>query len=358
VVEAIVTGLDARLVVRRGEAFRIDVSLRIDGGTTLALMGPNGAGKSTAVMALAGVEPLVDGHVVLDGVDLERPNAGVFVPPEARRIGIVFQDGVLFPHLSALENVAFGPISRRVDHRTARRLAHEWLERLDLGDLAARRPSELSGGQAQRVALARALVSDPRLLLLDEPLSALDVTTRANLRRTLLEHLAGFDGPRLVVAHEPMDALLLADRVAVVEDGRIVQEGTPDDIRQRPRTAYVADLAGVNLFRGDARNGIVRLAGGHELHIADTTIGGDVAVTVHPHAVAVHSEAPHGSARNVWPTVVTAVEPLGDRTRVQLGEPLRLTAEITREAAADLGLAPGTRTWLAIKATEMDATPI
>ncbi|MFZ0492495.1 MAG: ABC transporter ATP-binding protein, partial [Acidimicrobiia bacterium] len=257
-----VTGLEARLVLGRSTEFTLDVALAIPPGRTVALLGPNGAGKSTAVATLAGIVPIEEGRITLDGRVLEDPAVGTFVPPESRRIGVVFQDYLLFPHMTVAQNVAFG-----AEHGGS---AGEWLEKLDLEEIAQRKPSELSGGQAQRVALARALATRPDVLLLDEPLAALDVTTRTRLRRTLSGHLDAFDGPRLLITHDPSEAFLLADEIYVIEHGSITQHGTADDIRLRPRTPYVADLAGSNLFTGIAEKGTVGI-GSHTVHIADTT---------------------------------------------------------------------------------------
>ncbi len=183
---------------------------------------------------------------------LDEPATRTFVPPEDRRVAVVHQDFVLFPHLRVLDNVAFGPRSAGVPRRRADQVAREWLERMDLGDYALDRPASLSGGQAQRVALARALAADPEVLLLDEPLSALDVTTRATTRRDLRHHLDAFAGATVVVTHDPLDALLLAGRVAVLEAGRVTQAGSVAELTSHPRTRYVADLIGTNLLRGVA----------------------------------------------------------------------------------------------------------
>jgi molybdate transport system ATP-binding protein len=213
-------GLDAHLVVQLAGGFYLDVAFSIAPGETLALLGPNGAGKSTAVDVLAGLTPLDDGHVVLNNRVLDAPADDVFVVAEQRRIGVVFQDYLLFDHLSVLENVMFGPLALGERKPQARAMANELLERLDMQGLSSRTPPQLSGGQAQRVALARALATQPDLLLLDEALAALDVTTRGTLRRVLAQHLSDFSGPRLLITHDPTDAFLLADRIAIVEDGR------------------------------------------------------------------------------------------------------------------------------------------
>lgn len=350
------TGLEARMVVRRPDDqtgdFVLDVDLSVPAGTTAALLGPNGAGKSTVVATLAGLEAVREGRIRLGRHVLDDPVEDVLVAPPDRSVGVVFQDHLLFPHLDVRDNVAFGLRSRGVPRAPARRRAEAWLERLGLARLATRRPGALSGGQAQRVALARALVIDPDLLLLDEPLSALDVTTRAELRHTLASHLEAFAGPRLLITHDPTEAFLLADHVHVLEDGRITQHGSPDDLRLRPRTPYAADLAGTNLLEGVARDGIVDL-GARSLHIGDHQVAGPVLVSLRPTAISVYLAHPGGSPRNTWRTRVARVESLGDRVRLRSAEPVALTIEVTREAATELGLAEGTAIWIAVKATEL-----
>jgi molybdate transport system ATP-binding protein len=334
------------------DGFALDVALAIPPGRTVALLGPNGAGKSTAVAALAGLTPLDGGHIRLGGMTLDDPPDGVFVPPEDRRIGVVFQDYVLFPHLSVVENVAFGLRSRGVPKHEAHRQATPWLERLGIAGLETRKPRDLSGGQAQRVALARALIAEPELLLLDEPLAALDATTRVGLRHVLADHLAGFPGPRLLITHDPTEAFLLADEIHVIEGGAITQVGTAGDIRLRPRTRYIADLAGSNLVAGVAGAGVVA-AEGHELHVGDTRISGAVLATIHPRAISLHRHRPEGSPRNTWETDITRLEHYGDRVRVQTGPPLALTAEVTPGAVEALDLHTGSAVWVSIKATEI-----
>lgn len=239
-------GLEAHLRVVR-DRFDLDVRLVVPPGTVVALLGPNGAGKTTVLRALAGLQALSGGSVRLQGEVLEDPSRGRFVPPEGRNLGFVFQDRLLFAHLTVLENVAFGPRARGVDRRTARRLAHDWLERVGLGDLGHVRPGELSGGQAQRVALVRALATDPALLLLDEPMAALDASTRDDVRAQLRRHLAGFGGSAVLVTHDPVDAAVLSDRVVVIEGGRVVQEAEPCDIAM---TRCADDLARLRAASG------------------------------------------------------------------------------------------------------------
>ena len=350
------TGLDAIVSVRRGDSFKLDFSISIPPGRTVALLGPNGAGKSTAVATLAGLLPIDSGQITLGGVTLDDPEQGVFVSPDARKVGVVFQDYLLFPHLTVLENVAFGLRSRNASRAEAQVRAVEWLERMGLGGQLRVKPGSLSGGQAQRVALARALVTEPDLLLLDEPLSALDVTTRVEFRRALAEHLEGFAGPRLLITHDPTEAFLLADEIHIIEQGRVTQAGTSDEIRLRPRTPYAADLAGSNLVAGNAMDGIVN-TGSHILHTADREISGPVLATIRPAAISVHLREPEGSPRNSWSTSVDLVERLGERARLRTGGPLPLTVEVTEEAARSLGLVEGKQVWISIKATEITVEP-
>ena len=345
-------GLDARIAVLLPGGFRLDAEMHLEPGQTVAVLGPNGAGKSTLIRALAGLLPLDASRVVLDGRVLDDSDLGVWVPPEARRIGIVHQDYLLFPTMSVRDNVAFGLRARGSSRPVANRRAADLLMELDLAELADRRPADLSGGQAQRVALARALATEPDMLLLDEPLAALDVTTRARLRHVLADRLAGFAGPRMLITHDPAEAFLLADQIIVLEGGAITQVGSPDDIRLQPRTPYAADLAGANLLVGVARDGGVAV-GSHRLAIADTSARGPVLATIHPRSISLYVDRPGGSPRNAWATTVTRIENYGDRVRVQTAEPLELTAEITPRALAALSIAVGDEVWLSIKATEV-----
>ncbi|GAA2606333.1 ABC transporter ATP-binding protein [Dactylosporangium fulvum] len=347
--------LDAHLLVDRG-TFSLDIALRIAAGEVVALLGPNGAGKTTALRALAGLQPLTDGHLTLAGTDLDRPARRTWTPTEDRPIGVVFQDYLLFPHLTALDNVAFGPRRRGVDRRTARATAQAWLTRVGLAEYGRRKPRQLSGGQAQRVALARALAVDPALLLLDEPLAALDARTRLDTRAELHHHLTAHPGATLLVTHDPLDALVLADRLVIVEDGQVVQEGDAATVTARPRTDYVARLVGLNLYRGRADGHDVHLADGFVLTCSDRHIG-DVFAVFPPAAVALHPRRPDGSPRNTWPATITGIQRHGDNLRVQLDGPITVAADITPAAAAQLHLAPGEHVWAAVKATETQAYP-
>jgi molybdate transport system ATP-binding protein len=346
--------LHAELHVRRG-TFELDVALEVDAGETVVLIGPNGAGKTTLLSVLAGLVSLDEGRVTLGGVVLDDPQTGEWVPTERRPIGYVFQDHLLFPHLSAVDNVAFGPRAHGRRRADARREALTWLERFGLADHAGARPRELSGGQAQRVALARALARSPSLVLLDEPLAALDATTRMDVRRDLQRHLESFDGPRLVVTHDPIDVMALADRVIVLEHGQVAQAGTLADLRVTPRSRYVADLVGINLYRGTLVGSRVILRDGAELVVVnDDDRTGEVFAVVRPDAVALFRDRPEGSPRNTWAATVMTIDHEGPRARVTLGGPVPITAEITERAARELGVAVGTDAWVSVKATEIE----
>jgi molybdate transport system ATP-binding protein len=347
--------LEAKIQLTLGR-LRLEVEVAVASGELVVLLGPNGAGKTTLLRALAGLLALERGRVVLDGVVLEDAAAGARVPTEQRPVGFVFQDYLLFPHLSALENVAFGLRARGVPRAEARRRAAAWLERVGLAGHAGARPRALSGGQAQRVALARALVSEPRLLLLDEPLAALDAATRTEVRRDLRRHLASFDGTRLLVTHDPLEAMALADRLVVLEGGHITQTGGPAEVSARPRSRYVAELVGVNLWRGRADGDGVELEGGGRL-VAAGDHHGEVFAAVHPHAVALHRRAPEGTPRNVWAGTADTLDIVGDRVRVRVAGPVPIVAEVTPAAAAELRLADGGPVWASVKATEVAVYP-
>jgi molybdate transport system ATP-binding protein len=347
--------LDARLVLRLGR-LDVDVELAVAPGRVVALLGPNGAGKTTILRALAGLLPLRHGRVVLDGRVLEDPQRHLRMPPERRPVGMVFQDYLLFPHLTALENVAFGLRSRGRSRQEARRQAAAWLDRLGMSGLGGARPRTLSGGQQQRVALARALAPEPRLLLLDEPLAALDVSTRAEVRRDLRRHLRDFPGVNLLVTHDPLEAMALADRLVVIEGGRILQSGSPAEVTERPRSRYVADLVGVNLLRGHARDGVVELEGGGRIVTADITAG-EVFVAVAPRSVSLWRERPEGSPRNVWRGPVSSFDLQGDRVRLRVEGSPSLVAEVTPAAVLELGLQEGAEVWISVKATEVAIYP-
>ena len=340
--------LDATIRLKRDE-FALDVHLKVSAGETVAVLGPNGAGKTTLLRALAGLVP-INGRVELNGQVLDDSAAGRHIPTERRRVGIVFQDHVLFPHMTVLDNVAFG-----LPHDSSR-IAREWLDRAGLGDRASAMPRELSGGQAQRVALIRTLATEPHLLLLDEPLSALDVTIRAEVRRELSRQLSGFHGVRILVTHDPLEAIALADRLVVLEHGKVVQSGSPAEVTARPRSRFVADLAGVNLLRGQGRGDHIELAGGTAL-AAPEAGGGDVFAVIHPRAVALYTSRPEGTPRNVWRGRAEDLDLQGERVRVRLSGAVPLVAEVTPSAVRELHLDAGAEVWVAVKATEVSVYP-
>ncbi|MER5738401.1 ABC transporter permease [Streptomyces sp. NPDC002262] len=325
------------------------LTLDADPGTTIAVVGPNGAGKTTLLRALLGLTPRAHATLTLGGTDVTA------LPPHRRRVAWVPQDGALFPHLTALANTAYGLRAQGVPRAGARREARAWLDRLGVGHLAHRRPAQLSGGQAQRVALARALAARPRLLVLDEPLAALDQTTRAHVRHTLRTHLAGFGGVCLLVTHDPVEAVSLADRVLVLDGGRALQDASPTEVTRHPRSPWVARMLGRNAWPGTATPEGLALDGGGTLVAAEPPPPGTPALAiVAPEAVSVHRERPAGSPRNVWPGTVREITASGSRLRVLVtsAEAPDLVAEITPRAAAELGLADGVSVWTSVKATE------
>jgi molybdate transport system ATP-binding protein len=340
--------------VRRG-SFLLDVALSIAPSEVVGILGPNGAGKSTLLKTLAGLIPITAGQIVLAGKVFDDVETGVFAEPAARPIGYVFQDYRLFPHLSVLENVAFAPRARGQGKQAARSVASGWLDRLGLAEFAERKPAALSGGQAQRVALARALAGDPGLLLLDEPLSALDAGTRLDVQAELKMHLTDFAGPCLLVTHDPLEALVLADRLVVLEGGRIVQDGTPAHVARQPATDYVAKLVGLNLYEGRVDGSSVKLADGGSFVVPDHGEHGEVLVSVRPSAFTVSRQPLQvSSPRNVWPAQVVGLTLLADRVRLNLdGDPPALV-DVTAAAVAELGLEPGSKVWLAVKATDLE----
>ena len=345
------TALEASIRVRR-TAHTVEADLTARSGDVIAVIGPNGAGKTTLLRALAGLVLVDPGStIVCDG----RIWAGAGTrpwAPQQRNVGMVFQDHLLFPHLSVLDNVAFGPRSRGAGRRRAGRLATTWLERLGVAHLGDRRAHQLSGGQAQRVAVARALATEPTLLLLDEALSALDVGVAMSLRMELARHLADFGGISILVTHDALDALTMANRVVVLDEGRVAQTGSPAEVAQRPLTAHVARLVGLNVLQGESRGTVVRTEIAGEL-VTSTPFDGRVHASFPPAAVTLTVDPPSGSARNRWQGVVRSVVPHGAAVRVHLDAGAPLIADVTPDSAAALGLAPGRPVWAAVKATEI-----
>ena len=336
----------------------VEVAFEVAAGETVALLGPNGAGKSTVLAVIAGhlrsrTSRVVLGDIASPGGPREMTGPRTFVPPHDRGVGLLAQEPLLFPHLTARANVAFGPRSRGAGRRAAQQEATTWLARVGVPALADRRPAELSGGQAQRVAVARALAAEPDLVLLDEPMAALDVNATPALRHLLREVL---DGRTAVIAtHDVLDALLLADRVIVLDGGRIVEEGPSAEVLSRPRSAFAAQVAGLNLRSGAWEGSSLRAADGEHvagmLRTPDVAVGDEVVAVFRPSAVSVHVTAPSGSPRNAFAVRIASLEPYGDQVRVRADG---LHALITPQAAVELGLAPGMPAWFTVKAAEVD----
>ena len=353
--------LAARVRIERGP-FLLDAALTAGPGECLALVGPSGAGKSTLLRAIAGLVRPDSGRVELGGRGWFDAGSGLDVPAEERRVGFVFQEYALFPRLSAWRNVAYGVRGSRA---TRRERAHELLERYGLGDRALARPAELSGGERQRVALARALATEPRVLLLDEPLSALDARTRAAASAELAQLLARTRVPSLIVTHDFAEAALLADRVVVLDDGAVVQEGTAASLAGAPASSFVADLAGAVVLRGVASGGAaglteVELDGGGRVASTDQARG-PVAATVFPWEIELGEPAAagsQGSALNRLAAEVRTVTEFGNRARVGLASPQPLVAEVTAASIARLGLRPGSRVQASWKATATRLVPL
>ena len=342
---------------------RLDVELRVAPGEVVALLGPNGSGKSTIMSVVAGLLQPDTGRITLDDDVLLDTEAGTQVPPHRRGVVLLAQQALLFPHLSATDNVAFGPRARGRSRGAARAEAAHWLHAVDADGLGARNPSQLSGGQAQRVAVARALAAEPRLLLLDEPMEALDVAAAPALRQLLRTVLRTQDRSALLVTHDVLDALVLADRVVVLEAGRVVESGPTRQVLSRPRSAFAARVAGLNLVAGTVGEHGLRTAEGVVVsgEVDPGCVAGETAVAVFsPSAVAIHLSRPDGSPRNAVEVVVASVEPRGEQVRVRAVEGRAgagLMADVTVAAAAELELVPGARAWFAVKAAEVMVHP-
>ena len=328
--------------------FAIRADFDSPAGSCTAIVGPNGAGKTTLVHALAGLIPLQQGKITLAGRVVDDPVQGVYIPPDRRPIALHNQHNLLFPHLSVVGNVAFGPRSAGLAARPARRLAEEWLDKVGLADLAGLRPAQLSGGQAQRVGLARAAACEPAVLLLDESLASLDAETRTDVRHLL----ADIEATRVLITHDPVETRVLADQLIVMEQGQIVQAGTPEAVAADPRTPWTAGLLDINLLTGHAAGTQVALDCGLALTTA-APMTGPVLVTFSPAAITLSAAHPHTSARNTWEAEVTRIQPEGDRVRVLLGAPAPCHVWVTPQAANELGLSAGSRCWAALKATEL-----
>jgi molybdate transport system ATP-binding protein len=341
--------------------FALDLAFDVDVGC-LAIAGPSGAGKSTILRTCAGLVRPQRGRVVCDRTTWFDAERGIWVEPEERSCGFLFQDYALFPHMPAWQNVAYG--MRRLPRAERRRAAHELLERFGVASLADAHPHSLSGGERQRVALARALAPTPRVLLLDEPLAALDARTRTAAARELGAAVREAAVPALLVTHDFTDAAQLGDEVAIVDRGRLLQRGSATHLAAAPASSFVADFAGASVLAGAADPAaggltVVRLDGGGEIFSTDHA-SGRTAASVFPWEVTV--EAPgsplHGSAQNSLAATVTSITPVGNRVRLGLSAPQPLVAEVTQAAVNRLSLAPGVRIEARWKATATRLVPL
>lgn len=352
--------LRAQLARRQFEA-----ELEVGDGERVAVLGHNGAGKSTLLGVLAGTLRPDAGRATLDGTVLFDlgPGRHRWLRPHARGISLLAQDALLFPHLSVIENVAFGPRVGGASKREARQRAERWLDEVGASELAGRRPSQLSGGQAQRVAIARALASEPRLLLLDEPMAALDIAVAPLLRRVLGRVLA--DRSAMVVTHDALDALLLSERIIVLEEGRIVESGPTGEVLRHPRTRFTARIAGLNLIRGTFVEGGVRDGTGLEIEGMrkegeELRVGDPAAAVFSPAGVSIYIEPHPGSPRNNVPVTVAELEPLGDLVRVRSDDHHGhvLSADVTVRSVAELDLYPGREVTYSVKAAAVVLYPL
>jgi len=347
--------LRAAIRVRRGDHV-IDVDLHVGDDETIALLGRNGAGKTTVLEVLAGLLAADGGHIELDERAIHE------LPPEQRGVGLALQDAMLFPRMSVRENVAFPMRARGEPARDARGRATQLLRALAPAVDPDADPATLSGGERQRVSLARALAGAPRLLLLDEPLAAVDASARPALRALLRDTLAAFDGPSILVTHDPVEAMTIADRLVLLEDGHVTQTGTPAEVRNHPATRYAADLVGVNLFEGvlepaESGAGTLRTSQG-DITVAwpdglPFAVTPSVRATLGPAEIAVHAERPEGSPRNVFHGVVQEVAAGASRARVRLDTAPPLVAEITSGSIDRMQIAVGRPVWASFKAVEV-----
>jgi molybdate transport system ATP-binding protein len=354
------------VTTRRG-GFTLDVALEVAPGEVVAVLGPNGSGKSTLLGTLAGLYVPEDARITLGGRTLTDTAGGTAVPAHRRRVGLLSQQALLFPHLSARDNVAFGPRCGGRPRREAAETARRRLVDVGVGELADRRPSELSGGQAQRVAIARALAVGPDLLLLDEPFAALDADAAPAVRSVLRRLVRDTGQTTLLVTHDVVDAVVLADRLVVLAEGRVVEQGPTAEVLARPRSAFAARIAGLDLVAGAAaRGGLTTPDGALISGAASEPVepGGPAVAVFAPSAVAVHRERPGGSPRNVLPVRLAAFEPQGEVVRLRAAPrddgPAwvdGLAADVTPAAVAELGLEPGDDVWFAVKATEVAVHP-
>ncbi len=343
-------------VAAQVSTFSVACDFQVDGGKTVALVGASGAGKTSVLRTIAGLLHPLRGSVACDDDVWADAARGVFIPPQQRDCAMVFPGYALFGHMSALENAAFGLRASGHAGSDVLRRAQESLELAGVGSLAARKAGSLSSGEAQRVAIARALAMEPRVLLLDEPLSAIDVERRAPVREALRRIITQAGIAAVLVTHDPVEAMLFSESLVVMEAGAVVQRGTPDDLRERPRSSYVAAFAGVNLYRGIARplDGDIS-----EVDIDGATLTvlgrltGAVALVIDPDAVVLSRSRPESSARNALFGPVAQLVPDGASVRVNIASTPPIVARVTKRSVQELELAPGTSIYAIFKASEI-----
>ncbi len=354
------TGVKVQAVLRQRN---VEFDVTLGAGEVLAVLGPNGAGKSTLLQMIAGLLRPDAGRIELGGTVLTDTDAGMFVPPHARGVAMLSQQAMLFPHMTAAANVGYAPRCRGLSRSAARAAARHWLDAVDAGELADRKPAQLSGGQAQRIALARALAAEPRLLLLDEPMAALDVTAAPAMRRLLRDILRDEGRTAIIVTHDLLDALAVADSAIVVDNGQVVEAGPVRDVLTAPRSDFAARIAGINLIPGViASPGLLRAGSGTDVSgIGDVEPGAAAVALFRPAAVAVHLVPTHASPRNVIEVTIAELDLHGTTVRIRGGEQpdgsTGLAADITAAAAADLDLAVGQTVYFVVKTQEVQLHP-
>ena len=337
--------LDARVILNR-DSLTLDVELQLQHGEVIAVLGPNGAGKTSLLHALLGWLELESGWIMVDGEVIDSPDTDSYVPPQHRPFGMVFQDGLLFPHMSVEKNILFGAGK----DFNLKPLA----ESLQANELLAKFPSELSAGERQRAAIARSLAARPKVLFLDEPFSALDIQGKRRGRSLLKEALAIGVSGCLIVTHDLVDAFTLADRVMIIEGGKLTQFDVPDRIRSRPGSEWIADLVGWNYYEGIGEGSVVTLPHGTTIFTAQDDLDGPTSISINPASVSIFKSQPSGSPRNTWLSSIQNIEILGGRARVSLVGEIDICADITTVAANELRQSISSEVWVSVKATEVD----
>ena len=337
--------LDARVILNR-DSLTLDVELQLQHGEVIAVLGPNGAGKTSLLHALLGWLELESGWIMVDGEVIDSPDTDSYVPPQHRPFGMVFQDGLLFPHMSVEKNILFGAGK----DFNLKPLA----ESLQANELLAKFPSELSAGERQRAAIARSLAARPKVLFLDEPFSALDIQGKRRGRSLLKEALAIEVSGCLMVTHDLVDAFTLADRVMIIEGGKLTQFDVPDRIRSRPGSEWIADLVGWNYYEGIGEGSVVTLPHGTTIFTAQDDLDGPTSISINPASVSIFKSQPSGSPRNSWLSSIKNIEILDGRARVSLVGEIDICADITTVAANELRQSISSEVWVSVKATEVD----